>query len=71
MPMKTARILAHLLYGSNGIAALTFAAVAVAPPDFPSPDGWSITSTGVPMSITDPGVVGMAQRFYRLEAAYP
>ena len=29
--MKTARILAHLLYGSNGIAALTFAAVWASP----------------------------------------
>lgn len=32
--MKTARILANLLDGSNGIAALIFAAVAVAPPLF-------------------------------------
>ena len=62
MPMKTARILAKLLHGSNGSAARAFAAVVVTPPGFPSPNGWSVTSTGV---------AGMAHRFYRLEAAYP
>jgi autotransporter-associated beta strand protein len=43
----------------------------IAPPDFPSPDGWSATSTGTAMIITDSGVAGMGQRFYRLESAYP
>ena len=43
----------------------------ISPPDFPSPDGWSATATGTAMSVTDSGVAGMGQRFYRLEAAYP
>ncbi|MSU34101.1 MAG: hypothetical protein EXS36_03135 [Pedosphaera sp.] len=43
----------------------------IAPPDFPSPDGWSGTSTGAPMSITDQGVSEIAQRFYQLEVAAP
>lgn len=43
----------------------------IAPPDFPLPDGWSATSTGAPMSLTDTNAVGLLQRFYRLEAANP
>ncbi len=40
----------------------------IVPPNFPLPDGWSATSTGVPMSITDTNTVGQTQRFYRIEA---
>jgi autotransporter-associated beta strand protein len=43
----------------------------IAPPDFPLPDGWSVTSAGSPMSLTDTSSAGLAQRFYRLEAANP
>jgi autotransporter-associated beta strand protein len=43
----------------------------IVPPDFPLPDGWSATSTGAPMSLTDTNAVGLSQRFYRLEAANP
>ena len=43
----------------------------IAPPDFPLPDGWSATSTGSPMSLSDTNSVGQPQRFYRLEAANP
>ena len=43
----------------------------IAPPVFPLPDGWSATSTGLPMSLTDTNAVGLSQRFYRLEAANP
>ncbi len=41
------------------------------PPNYPSPDGWSATSTGAAMTITDTGTVGQPQRFYRIEAANP
>jgi len=41
----------------------------IALPDFPLPDGWSATSTGAPMELSDTNAVGQAQRFYRLEAA--
>ena len=60
----------YRLVFKNALTDATWLPV-IAPPDFPSPDGWSVTSTGAPMSITDPGVAGMGQRFYRLEAAYP
>jgi hypothetical protein len=43
----------------------------LAPPDFPLPDGWSATSTGAPMSLSDTSMSGQPQRFYRLEAANP
>jgi autotransporter-associated beta strand protein len=43
----------------------------IAPPDFPLPDGWSATSTGAPMSLSDTSTAGQPQRFYRLEAANP
>jgi len=43
----------------------------IAPTNFPLPDGWSATSTGAPMSLTDTNAVGLSQRFYRLEAANP
>jgi autotransporter-associated beta strand protein len=43
----------------------------IAPPDFPLPDGWSATSTGAPMSLTDTNTAGLSQRFYRLEAGSP
>ena len=43
----------------------------IAPPNFPLPDGWSATSTGWPMSLTDTNTASQPQRFYRLEAAYP
>jgi hypothetical protein len=43
----------------------------IAPPDFPLPDGWSATSIGAPMSLTDTNASGLPQRFYRLEAANP
>jgi len=41
----------------------------IALPDFPLPDGWSATSTGAPMALSDTNALGQAQRFYRLEAA--
>ncbi len=59
----------RLVY-KNALTDATWQPVIV-PPDFPLPDGWSTTSTGTAMSITDSGVAGMGQRFYRLEAAYP
>jgi hypothetical protein len=43
----------------------------IAPPDFPLPDGWSATSTGTPISLSDTNAVGQPQRFYRLEVATP
>ena len=43
----------------------------IAAPSFPLPDGWSATSTGLPMSLSDTNTAGQPQRFYRLEAAYP
>jgi hypothetical protein len=43
----------------------------LAPPDFPRPDGWSVTSTGSPMSLSDTNSAGQPQRFHRLEAANP
>jgi hypothetical protein len=43
----------------------------IAPPDFPLPDGWSSTSSGAPMSLSDTNTAGQPQRFYRLEAANP
>jgi hypothetical protein len=43
----------------------------IAPPDYPSPDGWSAVSTGSPMSITDTGTAGQPQRFYRIEVSNP
>jgi len=43
----------------------------IAPPNFQSPDGWSATSTGAPLSFSDAGAVGQPQRFYRIEAANP
>ena len=43
----------------------------IAPPDFPLPDGWSATSTGAPMSLSDTNTAGQPQRFYRLEATNP
>ena len=43
----------------------------VAPPDFPLPDGWNVTSAGLPISISDTNTAGQSQRFYRLEAANP
>ena len=39
--------------------------------DFPLPDGWSATSTGAPMSLSDTNTAGQSQRFYRLEAGSP
>ena len=44
---------------------------AIAPPHFPLPDGWSLTATGSPMSLSDTNTVDHPQRFYRLEAANP
>jgi hypothetical protein len=43
----------------------------IAPPNFRLPDGWSTTSTGSPMLLTDTNAVGQSQRFYRLEIANP
>jgi hypothetical protein len=43
----------------------------ISQPSFPAPDGWSAVSTGASMSLSDTSAVGYAQRFYRLEAAYP
>jgi len=43
----------------------------IAPPDFPKPGGWSATSTGGPMSLSDENTLGQPQRFYRLEVADP
>jgi hypothetical protein len=43
----------------------------IAPPDFPLPGGWSVTSPGARMSLSDTSTVGQPQRFYRLEAANP
>jgi len=43
----------------------------LAPPEFPLPDGWSATSTGTPMALSDTNTVGSPQRFYRLESANP
>ena len=43
----------------------------LAPPDFPLPDGWSATSTGSSMTLSDTNTAGQPQRFYRLEAADP
>jgi len=43
----------------------------IAPPDFPLPEGWSATATGLPMSLSDSNTAGQPQRFYRLEAANP
>ena len=40
-------------------------------PGFPLPDGWSATSTGGAMSLSDTNAVGQSQRFYRLESANP
>ena len=54
----------------NGLTDAVWLAV-IASPDFPLPDGWSATSTGSPMSLTDTNSAGQPQRFYRLEAANP
>jgi len=43
----------------------------IAPPNFPAPSGWSATSTGGNMSLTDTNAAGQSQRFYRLETANP
>ena len=43
----------------------------IAPPNFPPPDGWSVISTGAPMSLSDTNTPVSPQRFYRLEAAHP
>ena len=43
----------------------------LAPPNFPPPDGWSVISTGAPMSLSDTNTPVSPQRFYRLEAANP
>jgi hypothetical protein len=43
----------------------------IAPPGFPLPDGWSATSTGLPMSLSDTNTASQPQRFYRLETANP
>jgi hypothetical protein len=40
-------------------------------PGFPPPNGWSATSTGGNMSLSDTNTVGQSQRFYRLESANP
>ncbi len=54
----------------NGLTDAAWLPV-IAPPVFPPPDGWSATSTGLPMSLTDTNTVGQPQRFYRLEADAP
>ncbi len=43
----------------------------IAPPNYPGPDGWSTTSTGASMTITDTSALGKPQRFYRIEVAVP
>ena len=43
----------------------------IAPPSFPPPNGWSATSTGESMSLSDTNTAGQPQRFYRLESANP
>ena len=43
----------------------------IAPTKFPLPDGWSATSTGALMFLSDTNTAGHSQRFYRLEAANP
>ena len=43
----------------------------IAEPNYPAPLGWSTTSTGAPMSITDTNTVNQPQRFYRIEVANP
>jgi hypothetical protein len=40
-------------------------------PDFPPPAGWGPRSTGAPIRIEDPGAVGGAMRWYRIEASVP
>ena len=54
----------------NTLTSATWQPV-IAPPNFPSPDGWSAVSTGSPMSLTDTSAAGQSLRFYRLEAANP
>ena len=54
----------------NGLMDAVWQAV-IAPPDFPLPDGWSATSAGSLMSLTDTNSVGQPQRFYRIEATNP
>ena len=54
----------------NALTAVTWLPV-IAPPNFPSPDGWSAVSTGSPMSLSDTNSAGQPQRFYRIEAANP
>ena len=51
----------------NGLTDAAWLPV-IAPPAFPPPNGWSATSTGSPMSLTDTNSAGQPQRFYRLEA---
>jgi hypothetical protein len=43
----------------------------IAPPNFPPPNGWSGTSPGGTMSLSDTNTAGRLQRFYRLESANP
>ncbi len=54
----------------NGLTDAAWLPV-IAPLAFPPPDGWSATSTGSPMSLSDTNSVGQPQRFYRLEADVP
>lgn len=41
------------------------------PPDCPPPEGWSTTSAGSPMTLTDTNMAGQGHRYYQLRAAYP
>jgi hypothetical protein len=41
------------------------------PPDFPPPDGWSVISTGAPMTVIDTNAASRPYRFYRLNAVKP
>jgi autotransporter-associated beta strand protein len=59
----------HLVYKNTLTDA--FWLPVIAPPEFPPPDGWSATSTGAPMSLSDTNTADQPQRFYRLEAANP
>ncbi len=54
----------------NGLMDAVWQAV-IAPPNFPLPNGWSATSAGSPMSLSDTNSVSQPQRFYRFEADVP
>jgi autotransporter-associated beta strand protein len=61
----------RIVYTGAVTNAMTAWLPVIDAPNYPAPEGWSVTSGGEGMTISDLGAAGQPERFYRLEAATP